>query len=142
MNKRSMVGCTAGVLGAIILVTVMYIMKILGLGDPGFVGIYRSTFGANAPQDHFLAAILFMISGGIWGLLFTLLVKDPTVVKGMFFGILPTLWLWIVVNAFIGKPLFNNFTPKGLLLPILFNVIIWGSFIGWFTARRLRPIIY
>ncbi len=98
--------------------------------------MYRSTFAANQPIDHFIAAILFIISGGIWGVVFGLLVKYATIIKGMLFGILPTLWLWVAVNGFLGNPLFNGFEAKGLILPILFNVVIWGSFIGWYMAKK------
>lgn len=131
-----MQGFIAGCLGAIILVVIMYIMKAAGMGDPAFISMYHGMFGENPPTDQIIAALLFIISGGIWGLLFSLLVKEPTVVKGMLFGILPTLWLWIAVNAFLGKPLFNGFTTKGLLMPILFNIIIWGSFVGWYMSNR------
>ena len=138
MNNRLSTGFIGGCIGAIILVVIMYILQALGMGEPGFIGMYRGMFGENPPADQFIAAILFIISGGIWGLLFGLLVKDPTVLKGMLFGILPSLWLWIVVNAVLGKPMFNGFTTKGLLMPFIFNVVIWGTFIGWYMSARLH----
>lgn len=98
-----------GCLGAIILVAIMYIMKAAGSGDPGIVSMYRSTIGSNPPGDEIIAAILFLFSGGIWGLIFSLLVKQPTILKGILFGLLATAWLWVVGNAFLGKPLFNGF---------------------------------
>lgn len=114
----------------------MYIMQAAGMGAPGFVKMYHAMFGANPPIDHILAIVIFVVSGGIWGLLFTVFVKYPTVLKGTLFGVLPSLWLWVVVNPIIGEPLFNDFTAKGLLMPLLFNVVIWGSFVGWYTYRR------
>jgi hypothetical protein len=36
----------------------------------------------------------------------------------------------VVVLPVIGQPIFSGFTLKGILLPILFNVVIWGSFVG------------
>jgi hypothetical protein len=134
-------GFIGGCLGAIILVAVMYIMKAAGSGDPGFVSMYRSTIGSNPPSDEIIAAILFIISGGIWGLIFSLFVKRPTISKGILFGLLPTLWLWVVVNAFLGKPLFNGFNLKGIILPLIFNMLIWGSVLGWYTSRKVRAVV-
>lgn len=140
MNRRLSHGFIAGALGAVILVVLMYIMQAAGMGDPGFVGMYRAQFGANPPADQFIAAVLFIIAGGIWGLIFGLLVKYPTVLKGFLFGLLPSLWLWVVVNSYLGKPLFNSFTGKGLIMPIIFNMVIWGSFVGWYLSKRIGNI--
>ncbi len=46
------------------------------------------------------------------------------------FGILPSLWLWVVVAPVVGNPLFNGFTTQGILMPLLFDVILWGTFVG------------
>ena len=136
MNNRLAQGFIAGAIGAVILVIIMYIMKAAGMGDPAFVSMYQAKFGANPPADQIIAAILFIISGGVWGLVYALLVKNPTVLNGFLFGILPTLWLWVVVNAALGKPLFNGFAVKGLVLPIIFNMVIWGSYVGWYMSKR------
>jgi hypothetical protein len=40
------------------------------------------------------------------------------------------------VAPFTGKPFFNGFSVPGILLPILFNVVIWGGFLGWYCRRR------
>jgi hypothetical protein len=66
------------------------------------------------------------------------MVKSPTVFKGILFGILPNLWLWIVVNSVLGKPLFNGFSLMGILGPVIFNMLIWGSILGWYSYRKLR----
>jgi hypothetical protein len=136
MNNRLVQGFIAGATGAIILVVIMYIMKAAGLGDPGFVSMYKATFGSNPRVDQILGTLLFIISGGIWGVIYALMIKHATVLNGFLFGLLPTLWLWVAVNAFLGKPLFNGFAVKGLVLPIIFNMVIWGSYIGWYMSRR------
>jgi hypothetical protein len=141
MKHSLTTGFIAGCLGAIMLAIIMYIMKAAGMGDPGFVGMYRATIGSNPPVDEIIATILFIISGGIWGLIFSWLIKRPTVLKGILFGFLPTLWLWVVVNAVIGKPLFNGFDLKGIIMPLIFNMLIWGSFLGWYTSRKVRAVI-
>jgi len=132
-NSRIQQGFLAGCIGAVLLVAIMYILKAVGLsGDPGFVGIYNKTFVASPkpPGDAIVAAMLFVLSGGVWGAFYGWLVKQPTVLNGLLFGLLPTLWMWIAVNAFVGQPLFNGFTVKGLLLPLVFNMLVWGSFVG------------
>lgn len=141
MNNRLTQGFIAGAIGAIILAVIMYIMKEAGMGEPGFVQMYQGAFGSNPPTDQMLGAILFIISGGVWGIIYALLVKHATVLNGFLFGILPTLWLWVAVNAFLGKPLFNGFDVKGLVMPLIFNMVIWGSFIGWYMSRRNRNAV-
>ena len=141
MKHSLATGFIGGCLGAIVLVIIMYIMKAAGMGDPGFVGTYRATIGSNPPADQIIAAILFIISGGIWGLIFGWMVKRPTILKGILFGIFPNLWLWIVINGVLGKPLFNGFTLMGIVVPIIFNMLIWGSILGWYTSRKIKEVI-
>jgi hypothetical protein len=66
------------------------------------------------------------------------MVKRPTIVKGILFGLLPNLWLWIAVNGYLGKPLFNGFSLMGILGPVVFNMLIWGSILGWYASRKLK----
>ena len=140
MDNRLKTGFVGGVLGALLLVVVMYIMQLAGMGAPPFVNMYRAVLDSNPPVDHILAGIGFLLAGGIWGLIFAAMVKHPTILKGIAFGILPSLFLWVVINPIIGKPLFNDFTVKGLLMPLLFNVVIWGSFIGWYCSARYDTV--
>ncbi len=144
MNNRYTKGFVAGSLGAILLVVVMYVLKAAGQGEPGFVDMYKSAFVASPepPLDHIIAAVLFILSGGVWGVLYAMLVKIPTMLNGFLFGLLPTLWLWIAVNTFIGKPLFNGFSIKGILMPLLFNMVIWGCFVGWFMHRSKPSVTH
>ncbi len=130
-------GFIGGCLGAVILAIITYFMQAAGKGLPPFVSTYRATIGTH-PADQVIALILFIISGGIWGLLFTWMVKRPTIINGILFGLLPTLWLWIVVNSVIGKPLFNGFSLMGIVTPVIFNMLIWGSILGWYTSRKLK----
>ena len=135
MTQRLMQGFIGGCLGAVVLVVIMYIMQAMGMMDqPPFVSMYQGTFG---DANQVIAAILFILAGGVWGLIFGLLVKEPTIGKAMLFGLLPTLWLLVPVNAYMGKPLFNGFDPKGLIMPIIFNVVIWGSVLGWYMQKQI-----
>lgn len=139
MGRSIPAGFIAGALGAFILVIIFYILKWTGMGgEPGFVSLYRSAFVATPkpPGDEIIAAFLFLISGGFWGIVYVLLVKQSTVIKGFLFGLLPTLWMLIVVPLVMDAPLFNGFTAKGILMPLIFNMVIWGSFIGWYLSRK------
>lgn len=141
MKASIKTGFIAGCIGAIILVIIMYIMKAAGLGEPGFIGMYRGMTHSENASDPLIAGLLFVLAGGgIWGIIFALLVKNPTLLKGFLFGILPTLWLWVAVNAMLGKPLFNGFEIKGIILPLVFNMVIWGSFVGWYCSRIKVPV--
>ena len=138
MLKRSGAGFIGGCIGALPLVVITYVMTSMGKIDaPPFVDMYISSFGPHPPGGGAIAVLLFIISGGVWGLLFGLFIKTPTILKAMLFGFLPTLWLLVAVNGYLGKPLFNGFTLSGILLPIIFNVIIWGFVLGWFMQGRI-----
>lgn len=136
MQPRLRQGFVAGFLGAIILIVIMAIMQLAMGSPPGFVNIYNATIGGGGPTTSWIiGAILFAISGGIWGFIYAALVSRSTVGKGMAFGILPTLWLWLVVAPVIGQPVFFGFAPRQLIMPFIFNVVIWGAFIGWYCSR-------
>lgn len=138
MSNRLLVGFTGGVLGALALVLVMFAMQFASFGSPFFVEMYQSAFGPNPPVDHIISAVLFLLNGGIWGLLFAAFVRHPTTLKGFMFGILPTLFTWIVLNPLVGEPMFNGFTVIGILMPVLFYMVIWGTFIGVYTAYNYK----
>jgi len=123
--------------GALILILIMYLLKTVGAaGNPGFVNIYHAVFGTHIVlADHILAALLFAISGGIWGIIFRL-IPNPTTLKGMAFGIFPSLWLWVVVSPVVNGVFFNGLALKGIIMPLIFNCGIWGSFVGWYVSRK------
>ncbi|MEO6683811.1 MAG: hypothetical protein ABIN48_13395 [Ginsengibacter sp.] len=139
MNHSLKTGFIGGCLGAIVLVIIFYLQFAAGKAQPSFVSNYQTTFGAHA-GDQIIALILFIISGGIWGIIFGWIVKRPTILKGIFFGILPSLWLWTAVNGAMGKPLFNGFALMGIINPIICNMLIWGSILGCYTSRKLKRI--
>jgi hypothetical protein len=139
MKHSLKTGFIGGCIGAIVLAIIFYLLQATGKGVPSFVSTYRATIGSH-PADQLVALILFILSGGIWGLIFGWMVKRPTILKGILFGILPNLWLWTVVNGTLGKPLFNGFTLMGIVSPIIFNMLIWGSVLGWYASRKLKVV--
>lgn len=130
-------GFIAGAIGAVILAAIMFVMFLANLGDaPAFVAMYRKMAGENVPLDYILGTLGFIGAGGIWGAIYALVVKKPTVINGMLFGFLPTLFLWLVISPLMSGEVFNGFAAKGLIMPVIFNVLIWGSFVGWYLSRR------
>lgn len=74
---------------------------------------------------------------GFLGAIYTSLFK-PGIGKGFFFGILPSLWVWLVIAPYMGQPLFNGFAPRAIIIPLIFNCIIWGSSIGWHVKNKTK----
>lgn len=138
MSNKLLVGFTGGVLGALALVLVMFVMQFADFGSPFFVEMYQSAFGPNPPADHIISAVLFLLNGGIWGLLFAAFVRYPTTFKGVAFGILPMLFTLVVLNPLVGEPIFNGFTVIGILMPVVFYMVIWGTFLGVYTAYNTK----
>ena len=126
----------AGFKGALLLIAIIYGMKYYGYGgDPGYLNVYYTvTVEVNPIFDHIMAGFLFALSGGLWGLLFVF-VKDPTTWKGILYGLLPTLWLWLVVVPFAGGEVFSGFEQRAILQPLIFNCLIWGSYLGHSVSK-------
>lgn len=137
-------GFIAGVIGAIILAVLAYIMMLVTGDPPPAVAFYRGILHVeNPPADHIIAGILFLIAGGIWGAIYAALVRNPTVLSGILFSILPTLFVWLVMAPASGKPFFGGFAPKALILPLILNGI-WGAFVGWYLGRTVvvrEPVV-
>lgn len=138
MKDKIKVGFSAGFIGGLIVILFQFIFKWIGwAGNPGFIGIYHKTFGVHEmAADIIISGFLFAVSGGIWGLIFTLLMK-PSVFKGIIYGLAPSLWVWLVISPYMGFPVFHGFALKPIIFPIIFNCIIWGSFVGWYARRAL-----
>lgn len=125
-----------GFKGALILIAIMYGMKYYGYaGNPGYLNVYYTvTVEINPIFDHIAAGFLFALSGGLWGILF-IFVKDPTAWKGLLYGIVPTLWLWIAVMPFSGGEIFGGFQQQAIVMPLVLNCLIWGSYLGYNVSR-------
>lgn len=139
MQERLRIGFVAGALGSLAITVIMLIMQLAMGATPMFVGTYQSVFGPSSlVVAELVGGVLFVLSGAAWGALFTALIKQPTLVKGMVFGLVPALWLWLVVApVMLGQPAFFGFQVPKLVLPFLFNVIVWGSVTGWYSAARV-----
>lgn len=140
MKHALKTGFIGGCIGAVVLAVISYLMEAAGKGAPPFVAMYSATIGAHA-GFQIVALILFIISGGIWGLIFGWIVRRPTILKGILFGLLPNLWIWLAIDSFLGKPLFNGFSLMGIVGPIVSNMLFWGSILGWYASRKLKTSV-
>ena len=137
---RMATGAVAGAMASGALIVLLYVLFWTGVIPlPPFVATERAVFGVHGVLDHCAAIAAALIAGGLWGVLFGLLFKRPAAVKGMLFGLLPTLLFWFVVAPLTGQPLFAAGHRAGLLLPLLFNTIIWGGILGALCGHWLRP---
>jgi len=137
MKDPFRIGFSGGLLGALIVIVMMYVVQTAGNGElPAFVSHYRAFFPSNPPFDHVVSALVYALSGGVWGVLYALTAKNPSMQSGALFGLLPTLWTWLAVAPVSGRELFHGFTVRGILLPLIYNVLVWGTFLGWYCSRR------
>ena len=141
---RAASGAMAGLIGAAVVVAVAYLVHAAGLipATPALEAAIRILAGRGGTMlSHVGAALGSLIAGALWGLVFGLLVRRPTILKGMAFGLVPALFQWMVMSPLLGDGLFFRRlgAGAGIGLPVLFNVLIFGSIVGYFCGRWLRP---
>ena len=132
-------GFVGGVIGSVAVTGALALLVVIGqIPKAPFVAAYQNTFGGDWVTASIVGGLLFIFFGALWALPFALFVPNPTVIKGVVFGLIPTLWAWTFVPAVLtGGALFGGFTLKGLLIPIVMNCLIWGSIVGWYCQRQL-----
>jgi hypothetical protein len=137
---RMATGAVAGAVASGALVVLLYALFWTGVIPlPPFVATERAVFGVHGVLDHCVATAASLIAGALWGVLFGLLFERPTAVKGMLFGLLPTLLFWLVVAPLTGQASLAPGHRAGLMLPLLFNTIVWGGILGVLCGHWLRP---
>jgi hypothetical protein len=136
MRSRLQSGFIGGALGSCFIAAIMLVMQAVGGVTPMFIATFNATLGPASPIVAGIAGgALFVLSGALWGVPFGALVRSPTIWKGIAFGLVPALWLWIVVAPMmLGKPAFFGFAPPKLLLPFVFNCLVWGTTVGWYAG--------
>jgi hypothetical protein len=140
-RTRAATGFLAGAAAAAVLAAVAYVLALAGGpgSAPSFVAASRVWLGTHGGLDHALGTLGFLVAGGLWGALFALVITRPNVGTGMLFGIVPTVFLWLVVAPLAGAGLFMGGTLGGILLPLLANTLIWGGVLGYLCDRWLSP---
>lgn len=127
-------------IGAVAVALALALLVLIGqMPAAPYVGNWQNIVGIG--DGWLTAAILggvaFILIGALWGLPFSL-VSNPTIGKGMLYGLVPALFGWVVLPLAMGGEAFGGFALKALLIPFVMNVLIWGSILGWY-ARRHTP---
>lgn len=136
MYSRLQSGFVGGALGSVFIAAIMLAMFVVAGTPPMFMATFNATLGPASPIVAGLAGgALFVLSGALWGVPFAALVRTPTIGKGIAFGLVPALWLWVVVApVMLGKPVFFGFALPKLILPFVFNCLVWGTTVGWYAG--------
>lgn len=126
-------GFREGAIGAFILAVMLYALTYFAVvPEPIFVTNFKTVFGENVGVlIHPLSLALYLISGGIWGFIFTLIPVKKSYWTGTLYGIVPTLWLWIMAYPSMNLPMFGNGDPLQIVGPLVFNLPIWGGYVGY-----------
>lgn len=137
--RRVKEGFAGGFLGGVFLVLLMALLQLLFRWTPLFVAVFEEVVGGGASVVVWGAgALTFCISGGVWGIVFRGLARHPNPQNGMLFGVVPTLWLWLVVApVLLGQPSFFGFSVRPMVQPVVFNVFLWGPFVGWYCREHV-----
>lgn len=129
-------GFREGAIGALILAVLIYGLTLIGVvPEPIFVTNFKTVFGDYGLLVHPLAIALYLISGGIWGFIFTLIPVKKSYLSGTLYGIVPTMWLWIVAFPSMNLPMFGGGDPLSIIGPLVFNLPIWGGFVGYRLSK-------
>jgi hypothetical protein len=128
---RMAVGFVAGLAAGAIVVAITYLLMLARvLPDPSFYYTSQAWFGDRGPaMTHGFGAAATIIGGGLWGLLFGLIVRRPTPAKGIVFGLLPAICTFLIA-------------PMGrapLIAALILNVFVYGFALGRLASWWLRP---
>ena len=131
---------TGAFLGSLAVVGAFLILLVIGqIPKAPFVGQWQTFFGGGWVLASVLGGALFVLIGTLWGLPFAW-VPRPTIPKAMLYALVPTLWAIWAWPAINGQPVFAGGDPVGLLIPVVMNVVIWGSILGWYARRHARAL--
>jgi hypothetical protein len=143
-GTRAATGAVAGLIGGAAVVTVAFLLHAARLipAPPPLAAAGRLLNGRGGPPLAYVAAALgALVAATAWGAFFGFFVRRPTILKGMIFGVLPALFQWLVLSPLLGYGVFfrGMGTGVGIGFPLLFSVLIFGSTLGYFCGRWLRP---
>jgi hypothetical protein len=124
-------GFVAGIVGAGAVVGLTYLLMLARVVEaPSFFYTSRSWLGDRGTSvTHALGVFGSLIAGGLWGLLFGLIVRKPTPAKGMIFGLLPA------ALTFLLAPMGS----RPLMAALVLSVFVYGFLLGRLASWWLRP---
>jgi hypothetical protein len=139
MQSKYRTAFIGGLIGSVAVAAALGLLVLLGqIPKTPFVASWQSVAGGGWLAATIIGGILFLLIGALWAVPFPAIFSRPTVLKGILWGLVPTLWaLTFVPAALLGKPMFAGGAPKGIIVPIVMNCLIWGSIVGWWGRRRL-----
>jgi hypothetical protein len=133
-KTRAATGAIAGTIGGTIATALWYALFWAGASPvPSSLAVARNGLGLAGLPASAVGVLGSVIAAAAWGGLFGLLVRKPTLLKGMIFGLLPAL------APLSKQPMFFGATGAAIALPLLFCVFVWGGLTGYFAGRWLRP---
>jgi hypothetical protein len=139
-RTRAATGAVAGLIGGTVAAAIWYAAYWSGAAaTPPSLATARAALGLNGVAANAVGLLGSVAAAALWGALFGLLVKKPTILKGMIAGILPALFQWLVLAPLSRQPLFFGASAAAIALPVLFCVFVWGGLTGYYCGRWLRP---
>jgi len=123
----------AGALGAVLLWIIQMVMHSAGQGQPPLgTAVAGKMLGMEGSAATVVGALLFVLSGAIWGAIYAALVPRINWKTGLLFSLVPWLFVMFVMLPLLGKPVFAGGDAKGILMPLMLNAI-WGVVTGALT---------
>lgn len=134
--KDSFIAGAVGAFGLIVILTLINFANI-GFVSPQ-VANYKELTGDDIFLDFIIGTFLFTLAGGIWGIVYSKVIKHPTTFNGIIFASIPPLILLIAATPFMNGWFLKGF-PINVLFPlILFSVVVWGGFVGRYLFKKQK----
>ena len=138
MQSKYRTAFVGGLIGSVAVAAAVGLLVLIGqVPKASFVASWQSVAGGGWQTATVMGGLLFILIGALWAVPFPALFSRPTTEKGMFWGIVPTLWAWTFVPVvMLNKPAFANGSLPGIIIPMVMNCLIWGSIVGWYVRRH------
>ena len=135
LPMRAVLGFIAGLIAVLVFHQGAWALLHLG-------GLMPAPYPMGPTQPWGVPVTLsFCFWGGVWGLVYALLLPRltmPTWLSGLLLGVLATLVLWFIVAPIKGRPIANAWVPQTMLVVLVIHSV-WGIGVGLimqaFTAR-------
>lgn len=130
---------TGSLLGSLVVVSTSGALVLLGqVQEPLFVAHWQLLFGGGWLAAAVFGGAAFVLIGKLWCFPFAA-VPNPTVLKGMAYGVLPAFWELVPWPIVLGEPILAGGSLKGVVIAVVLSVVIWGGLLGWYAGRQPAP---
>ena len=129
---------TAGALGALANRILIWVLGLLAVIPPIHIA-----FPVPVPTKLWLYTAI--VWGGLWGFLFLIRWHASWWLRGIVFGLGPSLGVWLVIYPYIAHAGFFGMSHGigALVIPFLANSIAWGLAASWWydlTGGRAEAV--